>query len=316
MKIKESTFDVGVIVGRFQVPELHDAHKRLIQAVCERHDKVLIFLGLSPLMVTKENPLDFEARKQMLLAEFPNVNVLYIKDLPSDPPWVKRLDEMIDDVVTPAQSVILYGGRDSFIKHYEPHGQYATAELESDVIVSGSEVRKQVRRASVKASPDFRAGAVWAAGSRFPTSYTCVDVAVFDDNVNKLLLGRKTHETQYRLPGGFADPRSHTFEQDARREVQEETGLRITDPKYVASFSVDDWRYRNEEDGIKTLLFTADRLSGAPRAADDLAEVRWFDLRELDIEKDVIDNHRALVHQAIMSVGRYPSIPYYPSANR
>jgi bifunctional NMN adenylyltransferase/nudix hydrolase len=53
------------------VPELHDAHKDLIETVCDKHDKVIIFLGLSPLMVTRENPLDFESRKQMILEQFP-----------------------------------------------------------------------------------------------------------------------------------------------------------------------------------------------------------------------------------------------------
>src|SRR5579859_5244904 len=95
--------DVGVIVGRFQVHELHDAHKTLINEVLERHDKVIVFLGLSPLMNTQENPLDFQARKQMLLAEFPSLNILYIKDRNSDELWSKDLDAKISDLITPAQ---------------------------------------------------------------------------------------------------------------------------------------------------------------------------------------------------------------------
>jgi bifunctional NMN adenylyltransferase/nudix hydrolase len=71
MRLQEDSYDVGVIVGRFQVPELHDAHKDLIETVCDKHDKVIIFLGLSPLMVTRENPLDFESRKQMILESSP-----------------------------------------------------------------------------------------------------------------------------------------------------------------------------------------------------------------------------------------------------
>ena len=71
MQVKTDSYDVGVIVGRFQVPELHPGHIDLIQTVCDAHDKVVIFLGLSPLMVTRENPLDFESRKQMILAKFP-----------------------------------------------------------------------------------------------------------------------------------------------------------------------------------------------------------------------------------------------------
>ena len=39
--------DVAVIVGRFQVNELHDAHIDLITSVTQKHDRVLVFLGNS-----------------------------------------------------------------------------------------------------------------------------------------------------------------------------------------------------------------------------------------------------------------------------
>src|SRR5271167_2605495 len=101
--------DVGIIVGRFQVHELHAAHKNLIQSVLDRHDKVITFLGLSPLKYTGENPLDFQARKQMILEQFPTVNVLYIKDKPSDEAWSRELDEKISDLLSPKQNPTLYG---------------------------------------------------------------------------------------------------------------------------------------------------------------------------------------------------------------
>ena len=44
LRFKE--FNVGVIVGRFQVPELHRMHHDLIQSVIDRHEKVYIFLGI------------------------------------------------------------------------------------------------------------------------------------------------------------------------------------------------------------------------------------------------------------------------------
>src|SRR6185437_8026535 len=255
--------DVGVVVGRFQVPELHDAHRNLIQRVCDSHGKVLIFLGVSPLWSTKQNPLDFEARKQMILAAFPQVSVLYVKDVNDDALWSKRLDAMISDVVTPAQSVLLYGGRDSFVSRYS--GRYPTTELEQDTWVSGSVIRDQVRRSSVKATADFRAGVVWGAFCRYPTCYPTVDVAILNESQTKILLGRKPYEKKFRLIGGFAEPDSVSYEQDARREVAAEVGVEITDPEYIGSFKVDDWRYRGETDKIKTLLFLARYMHGVVR---------------------------------------------------
>jgi bifunctional NMN adenylyltransferase/nudix hydrolase len=294
MKINE---DVGVIVGRFQVPELHDAHLELIQTVCDRHGKVIIFLGLSPLMVTRENPLDFEARKQMILARFPNVNVLYIKDQPDDEGWSLNLDKQIEDVITPSQSVRLYGGRDSFISHYS--GRHPTEELESSVYVSGSEIRKEVSRTSVRGTPDFRAGVVWSAFSQFPQCFPTVDVAILNGGKTKILLGRKPNEKKFRLIGGFADPGSPSYEADARREVMEEANIEVTDPVYIGSFLIDDWRYRNEPDrAIKTLLFEAFHMYGHPKAADDIAEVRWFEL-EPRLKDQVVENHKILLEQVL-----------------
>lgn len=299
MKVKEDAFDVGVIVGRFQVPELHQAHRDLIQHVCDQHGKVVIFLGVSPLWATQANPLDFEARKQMLLAEFPEVVVAYINDMHDDKQWSKRLDDQIRNHVAPAQTAVLYGGRDSFIDRY--HGKFATRELESDVYIrmSGTDIRRAVATSSVRNSPEFRAGVIWAALNRFPTAFPTVDIAVFSHDGTKILLGRKADEDRYRLIGGFADPASESFEDDARREVREEAGIEIEDIRYVGSYKIDDWRYRGEVDQIKTLLFTASHKRGTPAPDDDIAEVRWFDTDELakNFKTIVMPLHQPLIEQ-------------------
>ena len=76
MQAKAQKYDIGVVVGRFQVHELHQAHRDLLDHVTAEHRKVVVVLGLSPLMNTISNPLDFEARKQMIQAEYPNAIVL------------------------------------------------------------------------------------------------------------------------------------------------------------------------------------------------------------------------------------------------
>jgi bifunctional NMN adenylyltransferase/nudix hydrolase len=300
MKVKEDIADVGVIVGRFQVPELHQGHVELVQHVCEKHDKVVILLGLSPIKATMRNPLDFEARRQMLNRAFPNVNILYIKDMAHDERWSEQLDSIVEDVLTPHQTAVLYGGRDSFIEHYT--GKHPCEELETEHIFSGEVIRKEVSRKSTRVTSDFRAGVIWATTNRFPTVYTCVDIGIFNDDYSKLLLGKKPYEIAWRLPGGFTTPGSPSFEADARREAKEETGLDITDPVYVGNFPIPDWRYRNEVDEIRTVLFKAKKLSGHMKAADDLAEAKWFDTDTL-ADSDIMPNHRELVQALLHSVG-------------
>ena len=41
----EKKTEIGVIIGRFQIHTLHDAHVELIQHVLSLHSKVIIFLG-------------------------------------------------------------------------------------------------------------------------------------------------------------------------------------------------------------------------------------------------------------------------------
>jgi len=295
MKIKtEPPADVGIIIGRFQVPDLHEAHLDLIQSVVDRHSKVIMFLGLSPAKTTCNNPLDFEARKQMVLEKFPNINVLYIKDQKEDSVWAHNLDAQISDLIGPKQSVVLYGGRDSFISHYT--GRFPTLELEPDRIVSGTEIRKQVGKAT-KGSADFRRGVIWAVENQFPSFYPTCDAAIIDSTNGRILLGKKSGEKEYRFPGGFGDPEHDTsMEQCLRREVSEECpGIAVSDPKYVGSTIVNDWRYRSERNKIMTFFYMVEVVYGAPKAGDDLAEVRWFSLNELvKDEIPLVENHKVL----------------------
>ena len=54
-------YEIGVIIARFQVPNLHPVHKELIDTVCENHKKVIIFLAVPVVEQTKRNPLDFSS---------------------------------------------------------------------------------------------------------------------------------------------------------------------------------------------------------------------------------------------------------------
>ncbi len=300
MKVKTDHYDTAVIVGRFQVHELHSAHKALIQQVCDEHDKVIVFLGLARNMNTKNNPLDFESRKQMIQAEFPSVIVAYIKDVDDDELWSRNLDSQISDLVSPTQSVVLYGSRGSFLELY--HGKYPTVELEPESYVSGTDIRNKLSK-SVKASPDFRAGVIWASANRFPTVFTTVDVAIFDASYQNILLGRKPDEQLFRLVGGFTDTRDKSFESAAYREMTEETSMYTLsgsgDFTYLGSFEIDDWRYRNEVDKIKTILYAVVPIGG-PKPGDDICELRWFSVNHVSENKtvNVVPQHHEILARA------------------
>lgn len=291
MKEKREKIDVGVIVGRFQVNQLHEAHIELITSVCDAHDKVILFLGNSVIRNTTNNPLDYRARRIMIQEAFPEIEIGYINDHPSDKVWSKNLDKQIQDWLLPTQTVRLYGSRDSFLKSYE--GRFTTCELESTVFISGTEVRRRVSN-NYPPTADYRAGMIAATAYRFPTAFQTVDVAVVNEK-GELLLGRKTEEKKWRFLGGFSDPHSQSLEEDAYREVSEEAGIEIGDIKYIGSTLINDWRYRGEVDKIKTAFFYSKYIFGKPEGSDDIAEVRWFSPEEYLNLDNIMEPHHILI---------------------
>lgn len=275
---KDIPADVGIVIGRFQIHELHEAHRDVIDTVRAKHDRVIIFVGLSPLRNTSRNPLDFNTRKKMIQETYPDVEVYYVEDNPSDKVWSKNLDREIEKWLKPYQKAVIYGSRDSFIPHYS--GRYPTLELEATKYISGTEIRRRLANSNTS-TLDFRKGVISASFNRYPTCYTTVDIAIIDKDKGRVLLCRKPDESLPRFVGGFSTPDSESFEDDARREVMEETGLEVGDLTYIGSAKINDWRYKGEVDKIKTMMYVGTYLFGRPEANDDISSVEWVSLSDL-----------------------------------
>tara|TARA_R110000772_G_scaffold17946_3_gene50063 strand:+ start:185757 stop:186740 length:984 start_codon:yes stop_codon:yes gene_type:complete len=302
MDIKQTVdskdYNVGVIIARFQVHELHEAHKEMIDLVVNNHKKTLIFLGISNIPNTKNNPLDFATRQSMIQDYVPNALIVPIKDSRSDEVWSKELDRQISLVFGDNIKPLLYGSRDSFIPHYK--GRYTTVELTSDTFVSGTEIRNNVSEEILK-TQDFRAGVIHANYAQRATVYPTVDIVCYNDK-GQILLAKKPNEEKYRFVGGFVDPKAdNSYEHAARREFLEETGGNgeISPLQYVTSQFIDDWRYQKEESGIMTTLFIGFFRWGYVRPSDDISELKWFDFSKfLEMEQItylIMEEHRDLM---------------------
>lgn len=281
--------DVGVIVGRFQVDKLHEGHQDLIDFVCSQHKKVIIVLGIPAFNGTRENPLDFEIRSKMILESYPNIIILPLCDCRDNAQWSARLDTIVGACITPSQSATLYGSRDSFLKSY--YGKYPTKELiGKDHLWSGTDIRDSIKR-SVKNTEDFRTGAIWQSYNYYPRVISTVDIAIFNSNYSSLLLCRKSNEMKYRFVGGFADPLSSSYEEDAKREVWEEISLQTGPMSYLGSYNIQDWRYTGV-DKIRTSFFmtTSDNLLDA-NARDDIADLTIWKFSEINSDLLVPEHH-------------------------
>ena len=107
----------------------------------------------------------------------------------------------------------------------------------------------------------------------------CAAVLVLDER-GRLLLGRRAIEPRlglWDIPGGFCGP-DETPEACAVRELLEETGCTIELTGFLAHLMD---TYGDDGDHTLNAVFTAQIVDGTPIAADDVAELRWFDLEGL-----------------------------------
>lgn len=269
---------IGVIIARFQSPYLHTGHRAVIDTVAKNHNKVVIVLGVSPVKGSRKNPLDFHTREKMIKQAYPELMVLPLPDHPLDTRWSQNLDTMLNSTF-PGTGFKLYGSRDSFIPYYS--GKLDTVELPETGSHSSTLIREHISDIVLN-SEEFRTGVIYAHANTYVKVYPTVDIAVFRNNKIELLLGKKEIDNKWRLLGGFSDPTDDSYEEAAKRELEEECGPIVTSAMhYEKSFRVNDWRYRREADKIITCLFSTDYVSGDAQGSDDIGEVNWFSLNEV-----------------------------------
>jgi len=118
----------------------------------------------------------------------------------------------------------------------------------------------------------------------WPRPMVTVDAAVFafSDDRAKLLLIRRKHEPykdHWALPGGFVDM-DEDLPDAAARELVEETGLTNVPLEQLRTFGKPGRDPRGR--AITVVYFgIAEKNWEQIRAADDAADVRWFDIDHL-----------------------------------
>jgi len=273
------SYDVGVIVGRFQTPDLTEGHRQLIETVLAKHKRVIIFVGNTTLRNTRQYPIDYKHRKLMIQAAYPTVDIERLDNKRCDKEWSRTLDHSIYNMLSPGQRAVLYGSRDSFAKAYT--GKLPVIILKDVSGTSATEMRKAVS-INYPSSPQYRAGLIAASMQRYPSAQQTVDAAIVDlsdkRKLRLLLIRKPSEKTDFQFCGGYSDVRSMSLEEDAKREVQEETQVEVGEPQYIGSTIIDDWRYRGEQDKIKTAFFLTPYVFGQAKGSDDAEEARWWNL--------------------------------------
>ena len=116
--------------------------------------------------------------------------------------------------------------------------------------------------------------------------------AIVTDEQGRILLLRRSDNLLWALPGGMMDI-GETFGQSVVREVQEETGIRVTpgrivgiysDPKHV--FAYDDGEVRQEFN----ICLACRIVGGDVRGSEESLEVGFFSA----VEIDRLDMHQSI----------------------
>lgn len=290
-------YDIGVVIGRFQVAELTSAHIKLLDEVQQKHKQMIIMLGVASTLGTKNDPLPFPVRAAMLRKNYPDSLITHLMNSQCDLEWSKTVDQTIR-MLCPFGSVGLYGGRNSFIPHY--HGIYSTYELDIINDDEGKNVREEIGY-ELTNSVDFRKGIIFSCQNQYPRVFQTVDIAITKtmmDFKQYVYLGRRKKGMGLRFPGGFADPSDHSLEMAARREQVEELDLESSpNLVYVGSHLQEDWRYNTPDARIMTVLFQTDYIYGTGRAKEEFFDTEWIEVKTENA--GLIEDHHKILFQML-----------------
>jgi 8-oxo-dGTP diphosphatase len=128
-----------------------------------------------------------------------------------------------------------------------------------------------------------------------PTTPVLTTDCVVCDGAGRVLLIRRKNEPykgDYALPGGFVEI-GETTEAACRREVLEETGLRVDDLQLIGVYSAPSRDPRGHT--VSVAYTTRLRLPQSPKAGSDAEAAEWVkDWRTLDLAFD----HAAIIADA------------------
>ncbi|WP_112264982.1 NUDIX hydrolase [Lentzea terrae] len=102
-------------------------------------------------------------------------------------------------------------------------------------------------------------------------SVSVAGIVVNDEG--KVLVIRRRDNGHWEPPGGVLET-SETFEEGARREVLEETGISVRVERLTGV-------YKNMKRGIVALVFRCSPLGEPSRVTEEATEVRWMSLDEV-----------------------------------
>jgi bifunctional NMN adenylyltransferase/nudix hydrolase len=281
---------LSVVIGRFQTPYLHCGHKELFDEAKKYSNRILVLIGVSSATGTDRNPLSYEQRREMIDTSIAKDIMLVFKPLYDFPlshkDWSNQVDELIEECGD--KEVIIFGGRDNSIEGYYS-GKHKTRIIKGLTQNSATKLRKQIASQQAIYGHAARSAVIHHIENRYPIVYSTVDIVVYRQEDFKALVGKKGDK--YCFVGGFVDPSDTTLKYAAIRELEEETGIKVTknSVNYIDSIKIDDERYKGCKDSIMTHVFTTihNHLPDLSKIKDkEFKDFRFIGIDEIDLLHD------------------------------
>jgi hypothetical protein len=290
---------VGVIPGRFQVPDIgeHPGHMFTFTHVLGRHHDVLALIGEPPGPPNDRHPLSVQSRINSIRYRFPDQRIRFAT-IPAHPGTYMFRSGQLDEIVRrefPGRSAVIYGSRDSVFHTYS--GEFPKEFVPHVYEGSATEIRQSIEEID---SVDFRKGQVFEVMRRKRIFYSSVDLLIVDRNRGDLAyLVQKDDEELLRFPGVFFDPdRDGNYEAAALRCIRKEAPGLDGSMRNIGSLKIEgDWRYKKSRDGIITSLFMVQTNRADPPVASGFKHAGWYHFWELKPEM-LVPEHRALLELA------------------
>jgi 8-oxo-dGTP diphosphatase len=137
---------------------------------------------------------------------------------------------------------------------------------------------------------------------KYPRPALVLDAVVFHKENQELevLLIQRKHDPwkgMWALPGGFLEV-DETCEEGARRELEEETGLKNVDLKQFYVFDQVDRDPRERIISVAHLGFT-DKNKQEIKGADDAIDAQWFNVKKLPV---LAADHLVIIEMALNKI--------------
>ena len=136
------------------------------------------------------------------------------------------------------------------------------------------------------AENDFKSKRCGDCGFTYYFNPLAATVGIITNSKGEVLVARRAKEPAkgtLDLPGGFCDS-YETAEEGVRREIEEETGLRVCGTRYLFSIP-NTYMYSGMELHTMDMFFHCTvEEDGAITADDDVAELQWIAIKDLKSE--------------------------------